>query len=978
LNIKQNEEIKTALTEYFDKLPALAAAANAAADLKGYLGGGSNPLLYQALGGTKYDSLEEFILEEIAKKITALLLDDKRYNKLNDIFKLCIDEPIKATLAAILSEAFFENGKILETFFNDKNKNGFLIILYTVLNKLGELFQVVKEHLEEVSEAKGSDMNKYYYKNKLYDANDSFDQLDQLAVFENRITLDARQYITVNRFTRFRDPSDKACFLLHGVGTGKTITSLSIAITHLTDSNADPKTPLRILVMAPQGIFQASFMKDGRDLGIYTYDLCTYTNVTSETMTNTPETDIVQIQKCKGVLKKNNDTEYYIEYTSINYPNLISKNGFTFLNEIAKEQSFDVLLCDEAHQFLTKSLQPYDGYKRYDLDCTTQKPIAIEPLSQDERSQEILNETLEYFPLLAQLTIKAFPGIFHAKDIAKTLENLNNNKELATSLLNSFSSVNGMFSFTSKLLGLTDIKNDPIQFHAKLMQVIKEDIDWKAKITSEQSDLLLYSVTKLFSNYNAINRTIAGGKFVAKTLSNVTEGDAKQTIAEIVSTYYFCDLNNLIRDTTLMAEKLLNNNKFHGNILTDNRFLTFVSDNIKKQAVFLTGTPFQKSNNDIIDIIWFLNNPLINKSNLDEFCKDVLDAGGNALFKPFEKPGAWKTTKDYKIWFTSVGFDIFNNISSLTDLSKYNNTVTDEDETINSNDVVVNAGKALLANAQGDVGSIVTNLSDYITNFNKDDAKNYVLEKTFASKLVPFVTQITGKPENSRGDPGEKNVWDELFGSSENQQSRLSTGLKWAKDRTDKAQLALATNILSSTATAATNLATYWENRPAAQPVPGVTTTDQVPVATTTTTNITGDVELECVCKTKPRKITGGAGDDIAASVLASMTGTILTNQYFFTALGDIYNKIVRDSGGKITVSGILRSALKALFDLLISMPKITIELAISLVNIMAETFKNVLLILFEIDNDNVIKHSASFISIYNYTEIIQIVMISN
>ena len=964
MTIKQTDaEIKDALNEYFDKnVKDVTALDTAAADAAvRELKGGS----WRRMGGTTYATVDEFILE-ITKKITDLLLDDKRYNKLNDIFKLCIDGQIKATLAAVLSDAFFNKGVILETYFNSKNKNAFLIILYTVLNKLSELFPNVKEYLESVSQYRESDSNKYYYKNKLYAANDSFDKLDQESVFEKRITLDARQYITVNRFTRFRDPTDKACFLLHGVGTGKTITSLSIAITHLTDDNADPKTPLKILVMAPQGIFQASFMKDGRDLGIYTYELCTYTNVEPKNIANASETDIVQIQKCKGVLKKNDNTEYYIEFTSINYPNLISKNGFTFLNEIAGDRGFDVLLCDEAHQFLTKSLQPYDKYKRYDLDCTTQKPIVITSLSDDERSQEILNETLEYFPLLAQLTIKAFPGKFPATDITRTLEILTKDQVFATSLLNSFSSVNGMVSFTSKLLGLTDIKNDPIQFHAKLMQVIEEDIDWNTKITSEQSDLLLYSVTKLFSNYNAINRTIAGGKFVAKTLSNVTEGDTKQTIAEIVSTYYFCDLNNLIRDTTLMAEKLLNNNKFHGNILTDNRFLEFVGNKIKKQAVFLTGTPFQKSNNDIIDIIWFLNNPLINKSNLDEFCKDVLDAGGNALFKPFEKPGAWKTTKDYKIWFTSVGFDIFNNISSLTDLSKYNNTLTDEDETINSNDVVVNAGKALLANAQGDVGSIVTNLSDYITNFNKDDAKNYVLEKTFASKLVPFVTQITGKPENSRGDPGEKNVWDELFGSSENQQSRLSTGLKWAKDRTDKLQLAAATTILSGTAQAATSLAEYWEKRAVAQPVPGVTTTDQVPVATTTTTSINGNIELECVCKTKPRQM-GGAGDDIAASVLATMTGTILTNQYFFTALGDIYNKIVRDSGGKITVSGILRSALKALFDLLISMPKITIELAISLVNIMAETFKNVLLILFEIDNDNVIKHSASFISIYNY-----------
>ena len=55
---------------------------------------------------------------------------------------------------------------------------------------------------------------------------------------KNPYTLDSRQFLTVQRFTTFKkDPEDKACFLFHGVGTGKTITSLSMSTYYLSDKN---------------------------------------------------------------------------------------------------------------------------------------------------------------------------------------------------------------------------------------------------------------------------------------------------------------------------------------------------------------------------------------------------------------------------------------------------------------------------------------------------------------------------------------------------------------------------------------------------------------------------------------------------------------------------------------------------------------------------------------------------------------------
>ena len=67
---------------------------------------------------------------------------------------------------------------------------------------------------------------------------DPFDLVKMKERFDDIIaTLDPRQFLVVNKFTKFKPKEDKACFLFHGVGTGKTITSLTIALSHLTDNN---------------------------------------------------------------------------------------------------------------------------------------------------------------------------------------------------------------------------------------------------------------------------------------------------------------------------------------------------------------------------------------------------------------------------------------------------------------------------------------------------------------------------------------------------------------------------------------------------------------------------------------------------------------------------------------------------------------------------------------------------------------------
>ena len=63
---------------------------------------------------------------------------------------------------------------------------------------------------------------------------------------------------------------------------------------------------------------------------------------------------------------------------------------------------------------------------------------------------------------------------------------------------------------------------------------------------------------------------------------------------------------------------------------------------ISKQgySIFLSGTPYQTSTDDMIDIAWFLNNRNINESNAKKICKELEDTGGylnnpNRIFKRF-------------------------------------------------------------------------------------------------------------------------------------------------------------------------------------------------------------------------------------------------------------------------------------------------------------------------------------------------------
>lgn len=184
-------------------------------------------------------------------------------------------------------------------------------------------------------------------------ANDTgINEEEKAIIFEKKkkLKLDARQHMAIERFSKYRTPGDPVCFLLHGVGTGKTITSLHIALHHLNNDHMDKKVPegiaaetnpLHILIIAPQGLFSTSFKDDARSCGIYIYN---------------SRTDVNGIESCSCLYQKG-ENEYFINLMGCDYNNLFEN---TKMIDILTTTPINVLICDEAHRLLTNQLQVDD------------------------------------------------------------------------------------------------------------------------------------------------------------------------------------------------------------------------------------------------------------------------------------------------------------------------------------------------------------------------------------------------------------------------------------------------------------------------------------------------------------------------------------------------------------------------------------------------------------------------------------------
>ena len=179
---------------------------------------------------------------------------------------------------------------------------------------------------------------------------------------EDPATVDPRQFLAIEKFTKFKKQGDKACFLFHGVGTGKTITSISIALSNLSNNNLynlngegnDGKKPLKVLIFAPQGLFFSAFMGDAKKMSIYTYNNY-FINLDH---TEGDKKYSYTLEKFEAQIQNDRDSYYAISFVGFNYTNLFSEYGFKIIESTLAEEKYDVLISDEAHKILTEYIKP--------------------------------------------------------------------------------------------------------------------------------------------------------------------------------------------------------------------------------------------------------------------------------------------------------------------------------------------------------------------------------------------------------------------------------------------------------------------------------------------------------------------------------------------------------------------------------------------------------------------------------------------
>lgn len=1035
---------------------------------------------------------ENFIKEKIVDPIVKLLLDEEKNSNLNYMYELCDNNTvyIKTFLTIILQ---FNNVTVIDftNIFKDaltaRRKSTFLNTFYYILGTICNLYPKISEEFKgnpKYLENKLTDIyGGYCYANKLFIPNDSYRKIEEYRAFNNTVKLDARQCIAVNRFTKFKNPQDKACFLFHGVGTGKTITSTSIALGHLKEEHKKQENPLRILVVAPQGIFRASFMGDAAQMGIYCHNLYSYYaipaggfndeeeedeykryitaiqtktsefkkqaeqyskqildqvktgvngavgavagavgNVASAATSaqqaamagfNNPtelfgggagssplkpsefkEENIVEVERTIGTINLGNE-KYYVEFIGLDYNALFSKYGSSILNEL----DFDILICDEAHRLVTNSLKPYDNYVKYDLDCKTKQPITVETGIDDTN---LINQMIPYLPVFLQLILKAF--VPSQEELMMIIKSISMNQSAFMAIKNDINSVIHMVNFINSIMSVLSFDiTKPMVLYNSLLTVLNGHNQNNASngITPDQKALLLFSVKKMCLHYNVLNAAaratpmLFASTAVIRGLAGMTINNVMfQSVMNLINFYNGIDLGGLIKNLILMSEEILHNGKLYGNAITDERFIKIFDKSKEgatepslKQAIFLTGTPFQKSNNDIIDIIWFLNNPRVNKSNLDKFCADVLYAGGNAAFKPLEKPGSWKTTKDYNVWFASMGFDLVSSIGSMTTKGSTEPGFNSQDDRNSNESLIVNIGKRYLENTTNikveDAATyyniVNNNLTDFIGNHSKNYSTNPLLarglEMTLGSNISLLLTSmysnpggVSRTPIGINGNPIEqmsKTLYGELYNAAIERFIGKSSGEAGSQPLANMVTNALTESIGKFGATA-DKIGTV------AETVSGFNWGDMAANALQTTT---GSMQLSCTCvPTNPlaairgttTAMAGGAGEE-DDKILSVLNASAKANKYLFLAVNDVFNKILKDAGGKIDLMTVIHSTLAALYSLLVSIPEMTAELIRSIINIASFTIMGILEYSFGINSDNVIKHSSPYISIYNY-----------
>jgi len=330
-----------------------------------------------------------------------------------------------------------------------------------------------------------------------------------------------RQSLSVHRFLQYCNSDKegnekKSIFLWHNVGSGKTFTSLIIALNSLDLFNTNPtknvfqtapnpSTKKKIIIVAPGGIF------------------VNFENELKEKLNVTLSKELTQDEKKDSILENTegyNDCNWYVDgkksktfkligyrYSSI--VKFIKNNTDTYVNPLKKLFADSVVIFDEAHR-LFRPIEPGiqtaeyfidNGLLQHSLRCILMTGTPFNTLTTDIITMLTFMKCAVLIPPVDKKCSRIYPIEF----ISKTPRPTDIKEIVCTSAFGVFCSIMNFFPGGSFLLS---ISNWPLKIK-RYMSILNEDWE-KRGITIEEGILELlgrapsnnFQLTGLIENIN--------------------------------------------------------------------------------------------------------------------------------------------------------------------------------------------------------------------------------------------------------------------------------------------------------------------------------------------------------------------------------------------------------------------------------------------------------------------------------------------
>ena len=667
-----------------------------------------------------YNKIHKFIIVKgnitDTKKCMTFFTDNKDDGFFKTIFSYDNDEDEDDRIKV---QTLFDN------ISSSKNQYNYQIILLSIMNKLIELSVTLLEDNVETNSLIAKSGNPFTITNM------------NLCFQKDLFELDPRQVITVNRFTKFKDPRDKCCFLFHGVGTGKTITSSSIAFSNLTEKN-------RYYIEDEVPEEEADEADEAEEAEEADEEAEEADEEAEEADEDEDEDRSFEPRRTSRIFIKPNRLKfggttpvvldiYQKRFNKTDESSFIKSKQIINITELVGNRPLNMqalLRTDNTDKKFIIFLEGPYSKKNYEDGTTRFGTFEIEPLKKNlfnaltfKESFKMKIEDKDFIKLLKENNWKFNPNAFIKYETISALKKAPFNPPTVASAVASAvasvpaSAVASAVASVPASAVASAVASVPLPASVrsgdtvplKILIIAPQGI-FSASFAEDCNNIGCYT-------YDNFVQTIEEGLFIESFSGIIKNGDnfyklqffgydynalfhpnGYKIINDLIDSekidIFICDESHRLITNSLLPKDLyekydincndyenpdivipnetdtLGNIKYKGNCITDNRFLQLIKK-IKKQTILLTGTPYQTSDNDMIDITWFLNNPSINKSNFKVFSDDVLKYGGNALFKPLDEPDAWNKTKELDIVGESIIYNLFKQIN---DAFKSNNS----------------------------------------------------------------------------------------------------------------------------------------------------------------------------------------------------------------------------------------------------------------------------------------------------------------